>query len=269
MSLFQSDDYKEIIKLQLRQSGRKTSGAYRKLADHLNVHATLISQVLAGTKDFSEEQLWNVCEYLGMTKVESNYLLCLLHIEKAGSQKLKDHYREQKIALQKEALSLSRRVPKERTLAEDEMAIFYSSWIYSAIHLYTTLDQEIYFDDICKRFNIPPRKAREILDFLKNLEMVGEKNGRYRAGQIFTHLEKNSPFVLKHHTNWRLKAIQAAENLSEEELLYSVNASLSRQDFLLLREEMIQFVQRFLKTVKDSPAEEIAQFNLDFFWIKS
>ncbi|MGZ6442019.1 MAG: DUF4423 domain-containing protein, partial [Pseudobdellovibrionaceae bacterium] len=82
------------------------------------------------------------------------------------------------------------------------------------------------------------------------------------------HLENKSPFIAKHHTNWRLKAIEATENLLDEELIYSANFTISRVDFVRLREEMVQLVQRFLTVVKDSPAEDIAQFNLDFFWLK-
>jgi hypothetical protein len=50
--------------------------------------------------------------------------------------------------------------------------------------------------------------------------------------------------------------------------MYTAPVSLSRADFRALREEMVQFVQKFLKKVHASPAEEIACLNLDFFWIK-
>ena len=99
--------------------------------------------------------------------------------------------------------------------------------------------------------------------------MVIETDGIFSSGPVATHLEKKSPFLIKHHTNWRLKAIQAAESLSDQELMYSANVSISKKDFTVLREELMQVIQRFVEVVKPSPAEDIAQFNLDFFWIKS
>lgn len=268
MNIFEYEDYKDILKFNIRSKGKARHGLYRKIAEHLNVHPTLVSQVISGDKHFSEEQLFSVCEFLGISKFETIYLLSLLQIERAGSKKLKDHYTEVKKKLRKQSLQISQRVEEVRVLNEEEKAIFYSNWIYSAVHLMTTLDKEICFEDICKRFVLPTGKAREILDFLSQIRMISEENGKFKIGTVSTHLEKNSPFLLKHHTSWRLKAIQAAENLSDEELIYSVNVSLSRSDFARLREDLVQFIQHFLAVVKDSPSEDIAQLNLDLFWIK-
>ncbi len=268
MNVFEQDDYKETLKLIVRNRGQAQRGLYRKIAEHLGVHATLVSQILSGTKDFSEEQMLSVCQFLGISKLESQYLLTLLKIERAGSFQLKALYTEMKLDLRKKSLRVSERVQKDRELTESEKAIFYSSWIYSAVQVFTTLEKEIRFEDVCTRFQLEPAKAREVLDFLEEKQLIKNKTGRFLPGSVSTHLESTSPFIVKHHTNWRLKAIQAAENLSEQELLYSGNMSISRKDFALLREEMTQVIQRFLKVVKDSPAEEIAQFNLDLFWIK-
>ena len=83
-----------------------------------------------------------------------------------------------------------------------------------------------------------------------------------------THVERGSPHLLKHHSNWRIKAIQASEKLSAQELMYSGQVSLSEKDFVILRTEMTKFIETFLKTVHESPAEEIACLNLDWFWIR-
>ena len=79
---------------------------------------------------------------------------------------------------------------------------------------------------------------------------------------------KKSPFLARHHVNWRLKAIQYSETLTDQELMYSANISISKIDFDSFREELVMLIQKFVKLVEKSPAEEIAQFNLDFFWIR-
>jgi uncharacterized protein (TIGR02147 family) len=269
MNIFELDDYKEAIKLFIRQKDKASQrGAFKNLAEYLGVHATLVSQVLSGTKDFTEEQIFSVCDFLGIGKLEGQYLWILVQIERAGSVKLKNHYIELKEQMRKNALQLSNRVKKQRDLSETEKAIFYSSWIYSAVQVASTLEKKVDFEFICERFQLSPEKAREVLDFLIQTNLVFEKEGKFLPGTNSTHLEKKSPFILKHHTNWRLKAIDAAEDLTDEELIYSANFSVSKKDFQKLREEMVQVIQRFLSVVKDSKAEEIAQFNLDFFKIR-
>lgn len=269
MNLFEQDDYKKALRWIMDQRRKNQRGLSRKLAEHLGVHATMVSQVMTGDKDFTEEQMILVCEFLGLTKLDSQYLLVLLQYERAGSHKLKDYFLELRQQLRHQALQVSNRVAKDRQLTEVEKAIFYSSWQYAAIHLLTTLNRKLTFDEICKRLNLPPAKTREVLDFLTHIHMVIEKDGIYSSGPVATHLEKASPFLIKHHCNWRLKAIQASETLSDQELMYSANVSLSKKDFELLREELMQVIQRFIEIVKPSPAEDIAQFNLDFFWIQN
>lgn len=267
MNLFEQDDYKEALKLYIRNKEGSNRGVFKNLAEYLGVHATLVSQILSGSKDFTEEQIFSVCEFLGIPKLESHYLWILVQIERAGSVKLREHYIELKTQLRKQALQVSNRVKKDRELSEGEKALFYSSWLYSAVQVASTLDKKVDFDWICERFDLEPARAREILDFLTRTQLVLEKDGRFLAGTSSTHLEKRSPFVVKHHTNWRLKAIEAAERLTDEELIYSANFSVSKKDFQRLREDLVQVIQKFLSVVKDSPAEEIAQFNLDFFWL--
>lgn len=268
MNIFEQDDYKVALKSLISSKGIEGRGSFKKLAEYLGVHATLVSQILSGSKDFTEEQIFSACEFLGISKLECHYLWILVQIERAGSLKLKNHYEELKDQLRKQALQVTNRVQKNHELTEAEKAIFYSSWVYSAVQLATTLEKSVDFNFICKRFHLSPAKAREVLDFLIGTQLISEKDGIFSSRMIITHLEKNSPFAVTHHTNWRLKAIEAAQNLSDEELIYSVNVSLSKENFIKLREEMVQVIQSFLKVVHDSPAEDIAQFNLDLFWIR-
>ena len=182
-------------------------GAFKNIAEYLGVHATLISQILSGTKDFSEEQIFSVCEYLGVAKLETHYLWILLQFERAGSLKLKIHYQQLKQELRKDSLQMSNRIQKKHELTETEKAVFYSSWVYSEIQVATTLNTKVDFKFLCEKFNLGQSRTREILDFLTQIKMIIESGGIFKPGTTATHLEKKSPFITKHHSNWRLKAM--------------------------------------------------------------
>lgn len=87
----------------------------------------MISQVMTGSKDFTEEQMILVCEFLGLAKLDAQYLLVLLQQERAGSKKLKDYFQELKEQIRKQALQVSQRVHQDRHLSDIEKSIFYSS----------------------------------------------------------------------------------------------------------------------------------------------
>lgn len=122
--------------------------------------------------------------------------------------------------------------------------------------------------DVAKRFDLPMKRCSEILSFLVDCGLCHEQDGRYRMGPQKIHLEKTSPHLQRFQTDWRMRAIARGEDLTENEIMFTGPVSLSKKDFEKIREEMIEFIQRFLKDVHASPAEEVACMNLDFFWVK-
>lgn len=267
MNLFEENDYKLVLNTLIRERRKIQRGISRQLSEHLGVHPTLVSQVLSGPKDFTPEQLMEVCEFLGFAGLETKYLFALLQKERAGTVKLKRYHQDAIDAIRSEAMKVEKRIQIEKKLKTEEQAVFYSNWLYSAVHLLTTLDEKMTFEKICKRLDLPAAKARQIVDFLVSIQLIVPEGSHYKAGVRSTHIDRSSPFLLQHHTNWRLKAIDRAENLSEEELMYTANFSVDAKDFNRLREELMLVIQKFMAVVKDSPAEEIAQFNIDLFWI--
>jgi Domain of unknown function (DUF4423) len=154
-------------------------------------------------------------------------------------------------------------------LSDQERAIFYSSPLYTAIQVYTSLGSKgKSLDEICSRFDLTRKQAAEMLKFLVEAGLCAESDGRYTMGIQKTHLGHGSPYLPRHHSNWRVRAIQRSEDLLESELMYTAPVSLSKKDFENLREEMAIFIKKFLDRVHASEAEEIACLNLDFFWIK-
>jgi hypothetical protein len=160
-------------------------------------------------------------------------------------------------------------VEPKKTFSEEEKSIFYSSPLYSAIHLYTSTGKEgRTLEEIMERFELTRARAVELMRFLREANLVKEEAGRYKMGIQSTHVAQGSPHLLKHHANWRIKAIQTSESLTAKELMFTSQVSLSEKDFEGLREEMVKFIKSFIAQVEASPAEEIASLNLDWFWIR-
>jgi uncharacterized protein (TIGR02147 family) len=267
MSIFKHGDYKAYFHELIEFKGSAGRGEYKRIAEFLGVHPTMISQILSGEKHFTPEQIVRLAKHYGFSKDEIHYAILLVEIARAGSIELKKQLIEMKEEVQKKSLKLANRLLASTELSESQKAIFYSSWVYSAIQIAASLEREVNLDFFRKRFNLSLERVREVLEFLREAGLVIEQEGFFKPGAKSTHLAKGSPFLIKHHANWRIKAIEKSEILSDEELMYSVNISLSQEDFKRLREEMIEFIQKFLKTVHASPAQDIAQFNLDFFWL--
>lgn len=267
MKIFDSLDYKAYTVGSLKSRPKGGRGQFRRLAEFLSINSTMVSQILSGSKDFTLEQAQQTCEFLGLTPLEKDYFMMLVQIERAGSFSLKEYYREKLKQIKKESLQVSKRVAAHRKLTDLEKSVFYSSPIYAAVHLLTTIGRGITLDDILRKLNLSRPRGLEILQFLTSIGLVTQENNLYRPGHLATHLDRGSPFLSKHHTNWRIKAIEKFESLTDEELMFTANISLSRSDFDLIKKKLLETIQDISKVVKNSPAEDVANLNIDLFWM--
>jgi uncharacterized protein (TIGR02147 family) len=268
-SIFEHEDYREYLKHYLKHLPKKGRGELTRMAQHLTVNTTLLSQILAGTRDFNQEQVYELNGYLGHTELEGEYFFYLVQAERAGSKNLKNHFEKKLKSLRQEALKISRRIGSERTFTDEECSVFYSSWLYSAIHLFTSTKKNgVTLEEIVERFHITRTRANEILHFLVRCEICKDDSGLYTMGVQSTFVPQGSPHMLRHHANWRVKAIQKGESILETELMTTVQVSLSQKDFKIIREQFAELLKHVMKTVDDSPAEEIACLNLDWYWLE-
>jgi uncharacterized protein (TIGR02147 family) len=268
MRVFNETKYKEFLLSYIERLPKRGRGQIGRIAKHLRVSSTLISQILSGDRHFSLEQAEGVTEYLGLSQIEADYFILLVHAERAGTAALKKYYVKKLEKVREDALKISTRIEAQRNLSDLERAVFYSSHLFAAAWLFTSVGKDgKTIEEICHRFDLPRPKILEVLKFLSQTGLCIEKDGRFKMGPQSTHVEQGSPYLFHHYRNWRIKAIQQSEFLSDRDLMYTAAVSLSSDDFRKLREEMVQFIKTFLARTHESPAEEIACFNLDFFWI--
>lgn len=268
MSIFDFDDYYAFLRSYLASLPRKGRGEVNRIAKALNVHSTLVSQVFHGKKDFTLEQAHRLCAHLGLPALEADHFILLVLKARAGTAELRDYFRSKLVESKKQSLHLANRIKEHRKLTDTERAIFYSSWIYSAVRLFTSVGRGQTIDEVAHRFAISRKVAAEILSFLKATGLCIEDGGVYRLGVQHTHLEADSPFLIRNRANWRFKAMQRSEDLAVEEMMFTSPFSVSLADFQKIREMLVETIKATSKTIKDSPAEDIACMNIDLFWIR-
>lgn len=268
MNLPDIDNYRVFIREFLRRKAPKTRGEIAKLAAHIGVHPTFVSQVLTGVKDFSLEQSYGVTSYLDLSETETKYFLLLVQKERAGSKELRIFFEKELQSIRSELLSVTKRLAKHRALGEQQKAIFYSSWIYSAVRLYCSVGNGKTCEEVAAEFQITRVRALSILNFLTEAALCDIEGEHYRLGTQHTHLDANSPFIQRHHMNWRTKALQRHENISPHELAMTAPLSISVKDFQVIREKLLACLKESFEVAKNSPAEDVAFLNIDFLWLK-
>lgn len=225
----------------------------------------MISLILKGDKQLSQEQAHDVCEFLGLNDKESEYFFLLADYGRAGTQKLKQRLLKRLKELQEQAKKISRRVKKDTELTDQQKAIYYSSWIYTGIRNLSALDKYQDANAVAERLNIAPAVAKKVIDFLIEHHLCHWQNGKLSYGHQYIHVDSDSPFVVKHHQNWRLKGFQSMDQYNEDNLHYTCPMSLSKEAAAEIRALLPKVIEEVLKIMKPSPSEETYCFNMDWF----
>lgn len=268
MEFKEFSNYRTFIREYLNKRAPKGRGEIVKLAEFVRVHPTFVSKVLAGSKEFNMEQSFAVANFLELTTMERKYFLLLVQKDRAGTKELRDYYKSELEEIKKSLLMVSNRLKEHRSLSEEDRAIFYSSWLYLGVQLYCSIGSGKKLEDVCAYFSMGRQKALGILTFLNNKNLVIEEKGRYRLGTQHTHLPSDSPFIIRHHMNWRTKGLQGHESLSSEELAFTAPMSIAKKDFDVIREKVMTCIKESIDVAKASEAEEVAFLNIDWMWIK-
>lgn len=265
MDIFSFSDYREYLKKWLNHARKHDLGNLTRLAEAAQVHTTFLSNVVSGNKNLSLDQATLISEFIKHTPIECDYFFALIEIERAGSVKLKKYWQAKKNKLIDERKKLSSRIGAHRELNDSDRAIYFSSWIYSAIFAAVFINDGQSLDQTAKMFSISREKAESYLNFLVTTGICRLNDSLYLPGETFVYVANESPFVVKHHTNWRIKGIQKMDSRTAEELFVTAPVSLAKSDVPKIREIMAQALQQAMQICKDSKAEEVVCLNIDFF----
>lgn len=269
-SIFDYKDYKEYLKDLLKQKPKRGHGFKSAIADAIRCQSAYISRVLNGNAHFSLEQAHDLNSYLGHSEEESDFFIFLVSYARSGTQALQKFFLKKISETLNKRLILKERFKIKMNLSLEDQAMYYSAWYYVAAHLLLSIPEFQTKQAIAEYLNLPLSKITEILNCLLHSGLAIKKGERYGIGETRIHLGSDSPFINKHHINWRMKTIQSLDQnhpTENEDLHYSSIVSVSKDDIDKIKSKFIKTIDEFNGTVKDSKEERLQCFTLDFFKI--
>ncbi|PIU00465.1 MAG: hypothetical protein COT74_05930 [Bdellovibrionales bacterium CG10_big_fil_rev_8_21_14_0_10_45_34] len=264
-NIYEYRDYKSCL-VDLLEAGESSGRGKRKqLADFIGCQVSHISNVTSGSGHFNQEQAEAAARFFGLNNYETEFFLLLIQFERAGTAALKSFIERQLDHRQKKFTTLKRRLKIPESLPAEAEALYYSSWHYGAVHILLSVQQLQTRELIASKLEIPQTKVDEILSFLTQSGICKKEGQRYQLIRPLLHLDKSSPHIIRHHSNWRLKSLLSLDRMNENDLRYSAAFTLSQKDYSYVKERLTKALSEIFETIKVSDEEDAAVICLDLF----
>lgn len=266
-AVFEYNNYKAYINERIEASPAKGRGIKLKIAEFLNCQTAFISQVLKGAPNFSLEQGVKLNKFFEHTKEEARFFLLLLQLERAGSLDLQEFFKAELKEIIEKRSDLKNRLDIKNSLKKIDQQIYYSNWLYACIHMMIAIPEFQNPQAMARHLNLPREKIMEVISFLEETGLVTREGAHYKIGVTKIHLEKDSPQIQRHHTNWRMQAIRSIDINDSKDLHYSTVVSMSHNDVPRLKEILIKTIEECRSVIRDSKEEKIQSVCIDFFGV--
>lgn len=269
MKIYEFDDYREFFKQYYALKLRNRRGYISAIAKILRVHTTFVSLVFRGLREFNLEHGAILASHLKLSVAETEFLLNLIIQRKSGNHLLTNFATAKIKNAQNSARAQEKKLDFGLDLSNEERSVFYSSWHYSAIHLFIASSKNgKELGEIIEYFNLSQVTLESALVFLLSTKLIVQSGNVYLAGADRISIGKEHPVLKSHLTNWRLKALQGFEQLSKDEIMLTTTMAISKSDFEALKALLLELVSKTSSAGEKTDSEQVACLNLDLFVIK-
>lgn len=264
-SVFDYVNYKTYLLDWIAAHPGRGHGVRAHIAQHLGCQAAYVSQVLNKDAHFSPEHGESLNYFLKHTDDEAQMFLLLLHKARAGTGDLQRRVQRQIDQICSARLNLKKRAGVVEELGKEDQSIYYSSWLYAAIHILVSIPRFQNRDAIADALELSMERLSPILDFLIKCKLISEQGDQYVTGPGTMWLGNDTSMIAKHHTNWRVQAIRSLDGNILNDLHLSTVASISRKDVEVIKKSLVEAIQSVRTVFQNSQEEVVYCFNLDFF----
>lgn len=265
--LYEYASYKKFLNELIRTYPSAGRGQRKSLAEFIGCQVAYVTHVLSGDRDFSLEQAESAARYFALSRGETDYFLALVQENRASTVELRKYFERQLREIRERNGRLDKKLGFKDVLPNEAKLIYYSSWLYSAVHIALTIPNLRTVPALAEKFSVSSAQILQIIEFLCKYGMAYKENNLYKTKSSLLHLEKDSPLIARHHSNWRLRALNALDEIQENNFHYSLAFSVSKKDAQRVREHMMKSFLEIAEIIKPSKEEELMGLCLDLFHV--
>lgn len=265
LSVFEATSYRQFVRDSLiGKEGNERRGLARGLSLSLHCHPTFISQVMQEKAHFSPDQAYGFCQYMKLSRFESDFFIDLVSRDRAATPALKKYFQERLNRHLERTTDFKERWNTSHRLTSQDEFTYYESWLPQAVHMLCCLPRFQQITTLATALGIPLETLFKILGKLEKFGLIQKKRGKYVRSKDWVHLGKDSPLTPLLHKNWRNKTI---ESLGKESsgIHYTSLISLSKKSAEDLKRKIVEHLEAYRAEILKSEDEEVYVHLVDFY----
>ena len=266
ISVFDFKNSRDFLKKLIKSQPKNGHGTRSKWAEAMGCQPAYVSHILNGLYEISSEQAEKLSTHLALNKEEKEFFIMLVQKDRAGTNSLKIFF--EKLILEKieQRESIRNRMKIKSNLSIEDQAIYYSKWLYSAVHIILTIPEyQSSPDSIAKYFNQDLFTIRQILDFLETRSLITLKNGKYFVENNFLFINKDSPLFSHQQNFWRQKAIESIYKNKKQDIHFASLFTISESDIKKIKDILLKSIEETTEVIKPSKEEKLYAICMDMF----
>ena len=257
-------DYKPFLNSLIEASSQRR-GAISRLARSIGCQPSYLSQVLHSHVHLTPDQAYLTTTFFSLGEDECEYFLALVDFARAASPEFKKKLTNKMNDLRSRNQEIGQKLKRKSLENFQDQNLYYSSWIWGALHVLVAVPEYQTIDAISKRLNLSSEVLLPILQKLESFGFIKNENGKwtYVGGEV--HLPRQSPLISLHHNNWRQRAILDSQKNSDEGIHFSGAYVLAKKDVEKIKELVQGLITAANAVAGPSESEELVCLNCDFF----
>ena len=241
MNVYGFIDYKEFIKHKINEN-KELRGYQTRLSEAAGCRLSYLSQVLTMHVHLTPEHAAGLTIFWSFLPKEAEYFVLLVNMGRSDNLVLRQILERRRKELLESIASVASRIqPYDKVSLADQQK-YYSSWLYSAVHILVSVPAYRTVQSIARRLYVLPEKISMTIDELINMGLIESKKEQLKITSRRMHVGPESTLCSVNHSNWRYKTVNRMQTHPQsDDLNYTAIYSLSKKDSAKLREMIFEF----------------------------
>lgn len=266
--IYEHSNYKSFLESEIAARGL----SLREVCEATGIQPPYLTKVFKHDAHLTEEQIFQLALYLGLSDDEQEFLFLLLRYAKTSARTFRQNLSEKIKLFREKKLQFSQfddssSIPQTDSESMRLIEFFLSpnqQTIFKALRIPKYRNNPYL---LCQKLEILESEVDDTLIRLDRLRLISRNGSQISIVGPEPRLRESHALIAHHHKNWRIESLKRHFPKQNENLKISVSIATNLKSQHAFKAKLQKLVDEFVEEgAKDQPTQ-VVQLNIDLFAI--